>query len=1729
MHAFKLKPFFVCLVFSMVSTGCIKDEIIREAAVCDVLGESTGLFDVLEVEGKVHITDSGTGGGVLDSDLVLDFKACITDRQKIGGTKLTESDFTIYTFNPYKKEDEQKALVQSRIEPHSIPGDEENRPFQVITARTDSEGCLRWSETYQYTEPREQKWIYFERVIKNLSGAVVIPLTVNPWHSPRPGHDERKIYDLRVNEWVKNKYQLFKLHEISSKESLVEQCIQKRSLKSIFHYLGEKGEKLNKPVLWMEDIHITSLFENVPRPKSKDAGYYKKYKICHDEQTEAKDRCDPVGSFLRVGMKLSLEILSKDHQNIVKANPVQRGLFKVTSYLVAEKDGEHYMLHRPLPPQIAEISGVDESLRVPEFTLHIPYDIAASVKLLLKVEAEDQSVEPFYGMFKMAGEVNNLHNEGRSLTLEAAAFKNGSENGSMKEEIDRLQQRIDRIKNFKEKFEPLTEDKRFWNRRRTRIDQGFSRSKLALDLKRMRFARVDASGMCESVVNRTVVYIGEVCLKDPRRKIEFSNQSIEVIAEDVKLKGEKDLNIGASAILKTISPRHAFVEKNGKGEKYFCHGQEIHKQDFLKLPDSDDPHLPGFKLCPKNKLVRGKTEDLGCIQFLYHLNHKPYDRQRYFLKKLIFKSTEYGYEDEKFVALNPWEFGFLTYQDVTQLANRTQESLLARIFSGTRHSSRGRVTISDSDEDIQFFNDQKDLESLLSSQQLAPPILRLNEFRSIDIEPSYQIDSSLNIKTIKNIMFLLQPKIYRSDSIAKTIREEPFVLPKGYFLVRFILAKGPQEMHDGKSRIMEGALEADLKRVSLNPLGGLLEFYQEHKRTAGLFASGFGGVEAQFNSEEFFNQSDIQECMAPNCYTFKEEDYISHYDTVAYSENGVVSAFVKQGFDTGHFRYMGSKNSIIFEMHPTDPQGYYRKAGSCDIDVKKSKFTPYKDHDLKTPPHWGLFHSSEFGNFNIVRPISKVNIEAFDKKLGPLGEIKISHNLPLTDEMIQKNIKAVHQFAGMRERAQELGQNRIDEVLNKIQSENFCVETPDFTQTLLPIGNFKDNPENPWFKMCVCASFKRKKYYDADIIRSCLVKKDFISDFISIQENHPAKLDTKFTQVIEKELMDSHGGDKARFCQTLDPIKSSVNFTSDSDFSPKAQAYTDCICQDSPPELSLTESIAECFAQNEGLRVINVEADETFSQDLNQLIPKYEKLSQQLECGQHSSERSFLYMSPEQVESGDSNHFIRKLRCMPKMKELHSEDLGGIISEAFSPENIQNKTQGSFLHLMCNFWFDKYYKKYLTEETALNFYEMELKSFERTKALAQADPELAEDDAALKGISSINFTVPEKFKVIPEPFKPYGSYGGGRPYRKCIKNPLSFFHIEKKVIAGRIEEADYQNGNVAIFNIGDSAYKESRKDWAVRQSSSIEASVSASIGTDLKGKMLRFVGADARGSGKAATSQDESQGVANRTANTTSNMITTAVNEIVVDLTLSRYKECLVITPKRGVFEHDDDAWSEGLTQNEIEYKEILEFRRWPYRRTGLLLCSNERNIQDAANYKSLREHYYYLHQFFGGHAYEFMSRTIYHNRPYTALLRGKQELDRLLFFVDALYKFDRSGQRAYEAGNRPDNLFLYTRNIKAPVQKAFINTPMDATGFYPGLYSAEGLKFNFRKDKPTLFDKGTDGTNKFLKKFSSRSDIQNRITNSSSNNSFGDLIDSLESFWNMAVNADDSTQSSEN
>ncbi len=1711
-------------------------------AVCFTESNSQALFIVDKVQGRFVKSPDDSKEDNLPSKFTLEFKACVKDMIK--KQPIRNGYFGIHTFH---SEDRSLKHTKNKLC--------DNIEWGCIPAETNSDGCLEWTEPYNFALPAEQKWIDFKRVITHHTGTRVIPLMVNPWIP------DTQIVDLSKDDRIKEHYlagrKSFHLHDSHAepevKESELQICIEEGSLEQAFKYLDENEDKA---FLWVDEIEISPSFKGKPEHfDDPDYDYKEAYQICENPSRHSSE-CDREGGFLNLNLKIPVQIISEDESGRIAPQPAHADEFAVTFYLLSQVTSvngrEDYMLHRPVS-QIRKqltISGSHNYIHLDNAWLHIPYETTEGTStLLLKIEAigGGNQMDPFYGIYDINDtSVSDFHHLSTELSLRSSEDKSVEVVDLEDPGVSNVESQKQRIKEYKSIFEEFDQSNSYAEQKPQIGKDGFDYSKgLALDLSRMRFARVKASGLqCESPVERTVVYLGEVCLKDPRTDEQFSNSVVTVTAQGMDISRDRSTD-----------------------------------RIVVSMPDREEASV----------VENRRTDELGCVQFTYELSHKLYDVQKYFMKKLTFKV--HGVEDYKYIALNPWEYGFLTYQEFTQAYEnwevskraydrecgkngaclKTAEKALSSaernlmnpaLLNSKRAENRYRnclkndcVQLERLEEDLKISESQ--LASPIFSENLNPPILRLNEYRNAIIEPSYRLEPSLDVQTVKNIQLLLQPTIVRQDSPGETIRQIPRILPIGYYLMRVIIAKGPQETAEGKELIIDRldpvqsavrlvtdldwsstfknfgsvvdkitfpAKEVSADALSFNELDARAEEFEQSGADLEKLEEEFeqsvkaledfkkresiSALEAEFEQavsdlerfreEQSYNvyrqhskSANAQWFFSDGCREgdrlpcFEKEDYITHFDTLAYVENGVLNAFVKLGFNVEHFRHLGSKNSILIEVYPTDPREYkylnVSKNGSanrCRLDIENTSFKPFPEcksgeahegcHELKTPAHWGFFFNTEFGNVNIMWPIEKDRYSrAFGLDQQPLevqgknwyhfqNDIRRADfaeralnfsNHPVESGQKNQSLSesekirlssmenSFNDVLKLHENSRDL-EERVDRVyedyfknlvdsMDRVDSDEIIQYCRDMEERASRIESRDLNgDQNPLSEELSLSLFVCKDMSGFTSPLRGYTLRTQIRNYFIYRDLADAQLANKKPLEKYRQVQNQEGG----FCdETLHTATSYKE--GGSDFSKRLLSYQECAC--SPPhEESVTKKMARCFAQSQSL--IFVEDNQKF---LEQLKKSANRRSRDMD-----------------MNEGRLGQVVQQNGRMPK----------------------------NFLQSMCSFWFDEYYKSYLDFDSIESSYNQLIPNLE--SLYSDSYLKIPEDNQFkdvvfedFKNISENPSPAAQWFQAVyaKEGYEPFGDYRHSssslHPYYQCVKDPLKFFHIERKIMVDQLDidsnQTEYKNGRVysLITQAGQGA--QARVELSKRQQTAVSGRGTARVETP-KWVFADMFRASVEGSGGVETARTGTSSASEHNSNDSTKSILLAVNHVQMNVALKKHRSCLLIRPKTTAFEKTpnsewvdemqiDSFWSAGGgSLSEHLSEDAVFLMRVPYTHSGLFIC-----FEESSESLVVPENYYYIHQFFGGHAYEFMSRTIYHNRPYTEIIRGREQMDRFIRLTrDVIYNEEGKEESPWQFQALINHLDRDRDRLDDNLVQAFEKYSLDWSGFYKGIYTYPDL-----------------------------------------------------------------------
>ena len=308
------------------------------------------------------------------------------------------------------------------------------------------------------------------------------------------------------------------------------------------------------------------------------------------------------------------------------------------------------------------------------------------------------------------------------------------------------------------------------------------------------------------------------------------------------------------------------------------------KNDSQK--DNQMPLLPGqieeIFSSPSHHEKLFVANNQGCLTISVKLEHNIYDRQKYFEIVVHVLSEELNLYGSTKIALNPWQRAFQAFHNAAEL----------------------------SEQDIRFNVDG-----------IKKPELVINQFRMINLFPSYGLDQLLNIHLFHRFYLLFQPFIRRPDNVSLGLdHKSRELLRDGYYLVRVLILRSPKESRD----VLRVQKQEELRRQ--------------------------GSKVAQKDSISFL----------------KEGDYITHTDSVVRAKANFVNFYMPIYLSTKQMYYIASRNMIVIQIYPADPECIkYNEDGS--VDKKQTQWKAFLGHDLINTPYTGVLNLQNWVNWNLLQ------------------------------------------------------------------------------------------------------------------------------------------------------------------------------------------------------------------------------------------------------------------------------------------------------------------------------------------------------------------------------------------------------------------------------------------------------------------------------------------------------------------------------------------------------------------------------------------------------------------------------------------------------------------------------------------------------------------------------------------------------------------------------------------
>ena len=215
------------------------------------------------------------------------------------------------------------------------------------------------------------------------------------------------------------------------------------------------------------------------------------------------------------------------------------------------------------------------------------------------------------------------------------------------------------------------------------------------------------------------------------------------------------------------------------------------------------------------------------------------------------------------------------------------------------------------------------------------PKLVIDQFRVVDLELVNEENHFYHKLTL-----LLQPFIQRYDNMALDLdHRSRELLRDGYYIIRTLVFQDPHEKE------------------------GFDQYLRSQVDTEGNYV-----------------------------YVSRDYVYVSHTDTVVKLDKR------ESDYLPLHYKLLNSDNSnLLFsiEVIPVDPESFVFKSGrdpqSCELDLDKTVWRPYFNHDLISKPYIGILNIQNV-NWNILSPSESLNTDAIIES-SPIGRKHKHFNL----------------------------------------------------------------------------------------------------------------------------------------------------------------------------------------------------------------------------------------------------------------------------------------------------------------------------------------------------------------------------------------------------------------------------------------------------------------------------------------------------------------------------------------------------------------------------------------------------------------------------------------------------------------------------------------------------------------------------------------------------------------
>ncbi len=928
----KYKIFTLLIFIGFVFSGCIRNRVDPPDSGCNAN------FVVDRVQGELRISQESA----LPEKFTLKLKICSMRAQGLIERKLP-STFWFLSLNKKLLPPDRKTTKEIEESPlFSKKLDSENQP--LIYLKADGDGCLEWSETYDYAYSKESKWIVINRHVmgNEYIGTCEVPIAVNPWLQVKdPEIQTNQVVDYR-KEYQKEYEDILITEENKKRSEEIRRVTLAEGDGLEFLKKKKEEERKNKVDLIVDNLNF--------------------HRSISDSQNSKL--------FLKENfIEAQLQYRIKDINDNFQYNLIKHGEFKIVPHFLSrdldETDDNNHVkkykyrkINREAENTFINTRFENNMLISEPFQWEVPFkNDQSSIWLYLKITPQkgtEERIKPFEGIYKIGDTFKTISTQ---PTIETRLRHILRSKYLGKLETDNQNPRMvtqsSKPQGYLSDIECLRD---WWQVGYDLLDcvlldqpdgstDNYSPSGWTVEKMNLRFSQM----VTENWLFRDINTIVETSVVDSLgEKVKNKDINIEVtdLSTGIKETYKKTTDINNGSISFNIPTRQNWYKK----QRYFLKlirfsASELQVDKIVAINPWDYGFTHGFEvnqpndiratcLEPTNStLAEDENRVLKSLWTSFEENQKFDPDQIKFVQKLF--CYNWGYapaeetEDE-----NKWQGIFNAF---------------ARILKTTK--TRGISLYS------AFRSKFKSVKKALN------PVSYVHLFRAVNLYPTYQIDHSLGRSFYYNTQIKLSPRVVRYDDIARG-QQNKGPLRDGIYVLRLAMLKNDQDRFHGRDAMVQA-------------LTG--EFYDQpaEKKKDG--------------------DPSIYNCFKDDKHCINLEDFIMPPQNIpVVVRDGMVRTGVPIYIKRELMLFADAKNTLVFQLLPADPKsvickeekkdcarggldGYYLPGDwSKGFDWPKTlrRIQPANplDYDMFFHTYKTPFIPAEWTNWTITRELS----ESFD-------------------------------------------------------------------------------------------------------------------------------------------------------------------------------------------------------------------------------------------------------------------------------------------------------------------------------------------------------------------------------------------------------------------------------------------------------------------------------------------------------------------------------------------------------------------------------------------------------------------------------------------------------------------------------------------------------------------------------------------------------------------------------